>query len=98
MPPESGGICGRLTYDLPLGCLQGGVQQRLFTAWQNVLDSPEAGPLFLVFPPHPPRALDRRRPHTHQPPEVNYLGRFEKGDLPCRLHVFHVVFRANRYT
>ena len=24
MPPESGGICGRLTYDLPLGCLQGG--------------------------------------------------------------------------
>jgi len=23
-PPESGGICGRLTYDLPLGCLQGG--------------------------------------------------------------------------
>jgi len=25
MPPESGGICGRLTYDFPLGCLQGGV-------------------------------------------------------------------------
>ena len=24
MPPKSGGICGRLTYDLPLGCLQGG--------------------------------------------------------------------------
>ena len=25
MPPESGGICGRLTEELPLGCLQGGV-------------------------------------------------------------------------
>ena len=25
MPQESGGICGRLTYDLPLGHLQGGV-------------------------------------------------------------------------
>jgi len=25
MPPESGGICGRLTQDLPLGYLQGGV-------------------------------------------------------------------------
>ena len=25
MPPESGGICGRLTEDLPLGDLQGGV-------------------------------------------------------------------------
>ena len=24
-PPESGGICGRLTSDLPLGCLQGGL-------------------------------------------------------------------------
>ena len=24
MPPESGGICGRLTPDLPLGYLQGG--------------------------------------------------------------------------
>ena len=24
MPPESGGICGRLTSDLPLGYLQGG--------------------------------------------------------------------------
>jgi len=24
MPPEPGGICGRLTQDLPLGCLQGG--------------------------------------------------------------------------
>ena len=24
MPPESGGICGRLTKDLPMGCLQGG--------------------------------------------------------------------------
>ena len=22
LPPESGGICGRLTYDLPLGCLR----------------------------------------------------------------------------
>jgi len=26
MPPESGGMCGRLTYDLPLGCLQGGLR------------------------------------------------------------------------
>jgi hypothetical protein len=25
MPPESGGICWRLTSDLPLGCFQGGV-------------------------------------------------------------------------
>ena len=24
MPPESGGICGRLTSDVPFGCLQGG--------------------------------------------------------------------------
>ena len=24
MPPESGGICGKLTQDLPLGHLQGG--------------------------------------------------------------------------
>ena len=28
MPPESGFVCGRLTYDLPLGCLQG---SRVFT-------------------------------------------------------------------
>jgi len=26
IPPESGGICGRLTQDLPLGYLQGGGQ------------------------------------------------------------------------
>jgi len=27
MPPESGGICGRLTSGLPLGCLQGGTEE-----------------------------------------------------------------------
>ena len=26
MPPELGGLCGRLTEDLPLGHLQGGIQ------------------------------------------------------------------------
>ena len=25
MPPQSGGICGRMTEDLPLGCLRGGL-------------------------------------------------------------------------
>ena len=29
MPPELGGICRRLTYDLPLGCVQVGVVDRL---------------------------------------------------------------------
>ena len=29
MPPESGGICGRLTQDLPLGNPQGGYGARL---------------------------------------------------------------------
>ena len=27
-------------------------------------------------------------------PEVNYLPCFENDDLPCRLHVFHVVCRV----
>ena len=31
----------------------------------------------------------------HQPPEVNYIPCFENDELPCRLHVFHVVCRAN---
>ena len=29
MRPKSGRICGRLTYDLPLGCLQGGFRAYL---------------------------------------------------------------------
>ena len=32
------------------------------------------------------------RPSCHQQPQVNYLPCFENGDLPCRLHVFHVVW------
>ena len=34
----------------------------------------------------------------HQQPEVNYSGRFEKGDFPCRLHVFDVVCRVNHHS
>ena len=39
MPPESGGICGRLTYDLPLGCLQGGGGGASGRATSRVLDA-----------------------------------------------------------
>ena len=28
---------------------------------------------------------------------MNYQGRFENDDLPCRLHEKHVVFRGNRH-
>ena len=38
MPPEPGGICGRLTYDLPLGYLQGGNLKHGTTAWERRQD------------------------------------------------------------
>ena len=30
-------------------------------------------------------ASRKRRTHVHQPPEVNYLGRFENDDSPCSI-------------
>jgi len=44
------------------------------------------------------RALPTLRHRLHQQPEVNYLTCFENDDLPCRLHVFHVVCRVNHYS
>ena len=34
----------------------------------------------------------------HQPPEVNFLPRFENDDFPCRLHEKHLVGRANHHS
>ena len=34
----------------------------------------------------------------HQQPDVTYLPCFENDDLSCRLHVFHVVCRANHHS
>ena len=36
--------------------------------------------------------------YSHQPPEVNYLPCFKIDDLPCILHVFHVVCRVNNHS
>ena len=38
------------------------------------------------------------RGRFHQQPEVNHLPCFENDDLPCRLHVFHVVCRVNHHS
>ena len=63
MPPESGGICGRLTQNVPLGCLQGGcprfpaLSERIklvVVATRSInLVSPMAMPRPLPLPPLP---------------------------------------------
>ena len=50
LPPESGGICGRLTYDLPLGCLQGGCD-KLLTRLERLLERPSLLPRRCPPPP-----------------------------------------------
>ena len=45
-----------------------------------------------------PKPRPQNRQPCHQQPEVNYLPCFENDDLPCGLHVFHVVCRVNHHS